>query len=237
MEEAVLRAMLARPDIRRVPKDEAEADRRAEARRLIEESPEIQRWIVESVAGACRAWLSDPINMGLALASGRLDSGVFAAVDVSRVPLDDGSTKVCAALVGRSADVARNIGWFHVTEGGMTFEGDPALPPVDVFVSRAEIRRATRMALAFRLPESVGLRWARMERPFRVDVHVFRVMPQADWGPSKWRVLWSGNADWAVKGSPSRSTFAMGPMLMEKETLMQDEITLRLAALGLQPGL
>jgi hypothetical protein len=237
VEEAVLRVMLARPDIRRVPQAEAGAERRAEAKRLIEESLEIRQFIVRTVAEACRVWLSDPINMGLALASGKLDSGVFAAVDIRHAQMDDGSIRVFAALVGRNSDVARNVGYFHVTEDGMRFEGDPALAPVDICVSRAEIRRATRMALAFRLPESVGLRWARMERPFRVGLHVFRVMPQADWGPSKWRVLWSGNADWAVKGSPSRSTFAMGPMLMEKETLRQDEIADRLAALALRPGL
>jgi hypothetical protein len=235
--ESVVEAMLARLDIRLLPLAEVANARQAEARRLIEESPEIQRSIVRSVAAACRAWLSDPLNMGMALASSKVGAGVFTSAGLQPVVLDDGTRKLLAVLNGWGNDgPTQNVGNVVFDQSGLRFTGNPDMDPVDVFVSAAEIRRATRMALAFRLPESVGLRWVRMGRPFSVIVYSFAVMPGSSWQPTKWRVMWIGDADWGVKGSPNRSTFSWGTGLLEKETLMQDEIAARLEALSLRPG-
>ncbi len=99
-----------------------------------------------------------------------------------------------------------------------------------IVVSRREIERAQKMALAFRLPESVALRWPQMRYSFSVDMHLMLVMPGKQWSPEKWRILWNGSERWAVKGSPNRSTF-YDAYAKRTETLTQDEIAARMQAL------
>lgn len=68
--------------------------------------------------------------------------------------------------------------------------------------TKAEIARAQQMALAFRLPQSVGLRWTRTGRAFSITALTLRVMPGILWLPSKWRILWQCS-DWAVRAAQS----------------------------------
>jgi len=180
------------------------------------------------------------MNIGLALAAEKLPGKLFVPSPMSVETPDqtDPGTRMRGVFLVTTSKrgEAANRRDARLDRNGLTFVGDAKLEPVDLWVSRAEIRRASKMALAFRLPESVGLRWLKMARPFRVDLYHMRVMPVSDWAPHKWRVTWLGNGDWAVKGSPSRSSFAWGQGLDRTERLMQDEIAAGLGALGLKAG-
>lgn len=227
--ETLAHALLARSYVRRVPEGELKSALDAEAQRLSQTSLEVQGSIARLVAGKCRQWLSDPMNMGFAIASGKLQYGKL-------VQLTSVEPFLACLVTPTEGGATHNMGYVRLDRDGLTFKGDQKMEMVDLFVSRAEIRRATEMALAFRLPESVGLRWSKMRRPFKISITNIKVMPGSIWRPNKWRVLWMGGVDWAVKGSPNRSTFAWGAGLVHSETMMQDEIAERFAALGLKVG-
>ena len=114
-------------------------------------------------------------------------------------------------------------------QGFVLFAGDGPQGGSEIKLSRREIDRAMKMALAFRLPESVGLRWWHMGKPFDVRSAYLKVIPGSTWLPHKYRVMWL-SPEWAVKGSPSRSTFARVCDDTPAETLMQDEISARIAS-------
>jgi hypothetical protein len=234
---SMARALMARPDVRLVPEAGLKAALDAEARRLLENDPVARQHICHAVAECSRQWLSNPLKMGVALASGSLTDGVLVPVGLDATREGDGAIKWFVVLVGRSgSEPTRNIGHVLLNGSGLRFFGDSNKEPVDLFVSRAEIRRATKMALAFRLPESVGLRWGKVQRPFSIGLYRFMVMPASNWAPHKWRVTWVGDTDWAVKGSPNRSTFIWGDDYDQKETLMQEDIAARITGLGLTSG-
>ncbi len=233
----VTKWLVARPDLMILPDGEVETARVAEANRIKHEQPEVRRAIVAEIADTCRKWLSDPVNVGLALASGRLTEGMM---HVASVPKRDtnGARSISVVIYRKAgADALRDPGQaIFDAEGVRVYHGDGTLDAKPhVFVARREIERATKMALAFRLPEAVALNWLQISGAFSIDVHNLQVMPGGRWLPHKWRILWVMSPEWAVKGSPKQLIFA-DLETRQTETLTQDEIASRIKALGLKTG-
>ncbi len=232
----VLGWLRSREDIRLVPLASLETEIEREALRAKTEMPEVHRWIVRAVADECRQWLSDPFNIGVSLASGKVPGGHLFTPFSPEAPAKQ-LNKTYVALVSEvGGQKNTEPGYFLCDEQGVRIykglfvSGEPV-----VEVTRREIERASKMALAFRLPESVALRWMPMGREFSINVRHMQVMPGSRWRPDKWRILWHGGASWAVKGSPNRSTF-MNLDTLFRETLMQEDIATRIADLGLRIG-
>ena len=223
---AFVQAVLNLPLMRRVPADQWETEVRAYAKQLLASSPEIRHALACEVAETCRNWLNDRENIAFALACGK--SGFTTRCIMGPFPAEtDGETYSLFPIPKGMENT--NMGVALRSPSRLRFQ--TGIPPetgkVLADVTKAEIYRVQKMAFAFRLPESVGLRWSITGREFSIIAPMLKVMPGFLWQPHKWRILWSGT-HWAVKGSPKLTTFA--DVVAEwKETLTQDQLTARIS--------
>ena len=224
-------AVLAGANVRWIEPEAIREEIRAEALRRMANDPGLRHALARDVAEQCRAWFQDAEKVAFALACGmvgfptRSILGPLTAVDgsgetFSVFPMPAGFAEAKSGAALRSAAGLRFQTNFPTEEGRVLAE-----------VTNAQIKQAQIMALAFRLPQSVGLRWAGMGRAFHIGNTMLKVMPGAFWLPSKWRILWAGKV-WAVKGSPRKTTF-LDAETDRQETLTQIELVHRMAEAGL----
>lgn len=229
-EAAFVAGIMGLPGVRLVPKEAFEDAVREEAQRSLAASPKLRWRIAREVAEVCRAWIENADKVAFALACGK--AGFTSRVVLGPFPADDAGGATFGMLP-MPAGRPEKFGIALRSPAGLRFM--TGVPPdtgkVLADVTKAEIFCAQKMALAFRMPESVGLRWARTGRKFSIAAADLRVMPGSLWLPTKWRIMLMCK-DWAVKGSPKLTTFADGAVGW-KETLTQGELSALIAASGL----
>jgi hypothetical protein len=142
--------------------------------------------------------MADPEVMSIALLNGMIDTGRIRKESYWPESLDEQGRRVCqiydhnfqkigerkfgtSGRIVLGSDGAR----FHpgIVPIALEKEKGAEVPPEagarDLAVTQAENRRAIRIFLAFRLAKSVGPRWSKMARPFRIDASWFAVMSGA----------------------------------------------------------
>lgn len=95
---------------------------------------------------------------------------------------------------------------------------DIPLKPINVSIIK--IKRIQKLVKDFRMPESIGLRWWRMQD--KLTIKRFNIYEIPKWAPGKFWLRLIAD-EWCVKGSPEKSTF----MTVEDEfteSLSQDEL-------------
>ncbi|MDV7142091.1 hypothetical protein R3X27_05290 [Tropicimonas sp. TH_r6] len=159
--------------------------------------------LARAVAEKARALFADPVIIGVALAAGQRNTERFARFVPSH--LSGGGTPKFVLREAGGEQEAADICPYRLDERGLTPTPDAShVTSGPIHISMEQIDRCQRLALEFRLPESIGLRWWHMRRPFGPDAFQLCELPR--WEPGKFWLRWM-EPDWAAKGSPEKSTF------------------------------
>lgn len=201
------------------------------------QNPSARAGIAQQVCGQVRDWFARPLRVGLALAAGWENAPRFvdfSYVDVKLDPRDTAADPATGTLLmfeerpGSKPGIA--ICDYQITGEGVTVSAsNDGVIPDPIHVPMAKIIEVQNRAAEFRIAESVGLRWWRMGAPFSAGFCSLYERP--GWEPGKFWLRWTVK-NWAVKGSPEKSTFFKFHSEWS-ESLSQDE----LAALSVSAGL
>jgi hypothetical protein len=202
-----------------------------EARHLATDLPEAQRQMACNIAARCDAWFVDAVALALACSKAGFRSHVFmgnirsaesgAIYNILQVP-----PGITSGITGIALQTSIGLRLQTGTP--------PDTGKILAEVTNAKVARAQKMASAFRLPETVGLHFGGIGRPFIIGDVELRVMPGFRWLLTKWRIAWAGK-DWAVKSSPKLSTF-FDALSGKQETLTQAGLSELIAEARLTTG-
>lgn len=210
-----------------VPPERVAQEQAAAEKAWIASNPAAQHAQIRFVAKRLENWFSDPVQVGLALAAGENNAGRLAHTIVQPT-----SPRGVFAMSDVSLGTQRtDICHYELSEAVLTvtskaaLEGEEAFLKQPIEITTEQIARVQRLALEFRMPQSLGLRWWRTA--WDLDLRKTSLYELPNWAPGKFWLRLMGDG-WGLKGSPEKSTFA-GPVVGQ-ESLLQEEIAARVQA-------
>lgn len=168
--------------------------------------PEIHAKIARETTNTVREWFADQTKVGLALVAGWGNATRFVIEDETNC-LDDkqGSMTLAEVRFPYMNDPAKLSCNYEFKSDGLhaqIFEEGELTEKIHIPLEK--IANVQKLAIEFRIPESVGLRWWQMPADF--STHIYGLYELPNWQPGKFWLRWTCGT-WAVKGSPEKSTF------------------------------
>jgi hypothetical protein len=171
-----------------------------------------------------------PVVIGLALAAGQDGSMSSILTKPFRVEKNpEKGAKYPVSIfdyhVGKS-----ELFMYSYGEEGLTLSPNTAVALAnEVKISKQLILRTQNLMKQFKMQQSIALRWWRVGYNFAPKE--FHCYERPNWSSGKFQLRWIGE-NWAVKGSPEKSTFVWAN-LEEKESMSLDAIQSKATEFGL----